>query len=128
MKWLKRIGLALGGLILLLVLIPFFVSLNDYIPRIEEAASERLKEPVKIRSLKLALLPLPHVSADGITVGKGNDLTLGKVEITPDLGSLFGTTKVIKSVEIDGLVITQQGLDKIPAWTQPDPKAAKGGK
>ena len=60
MKWLKRSGLVLVGLVLLLAVIPFFVFLNDYIPQIEKAASARLKEPVKIESLKLALLPAPR--------------------------------------------------------------------
>ena len=120
MKWLKRIGLAVGILVLILAVVPFFISLNDYIPEIEKAASERLKEPVKIGKLSLALLPTPHLTVDGITVGQAQDLTLGKVTATPALSSLFSTPRVIRSLEIDKLVLTQAGLDKIPRWMKPD--------
>ena len=120
MKWLKRIGIALGVLILVLAVIPFFISVNDYIPRIEKAASERLKEPVKIEKLSLALLPFPHLTVDGITVGKTQDLTVGKVVATPELWSLFGTPKIIRTLEINHLVLTQAGFDKIPEWTKTD--------
>ena len=122
MKWLKRIGLVLGVLILLLAVVPFFISLDDYIPRIEEEISARLKEPVKIGGLRAAALPLPHVTVDGITVGKTEDIKVGKVTITPDFWSLLEPTKVIKSIEIEQFILTQKAIDKIPAWTKTDPK------
>jgi uncharacterized protein involved in outer membrane biogenesis len=122
MKWLKIIG----GIVLLLVLalaaIPFFITLDDYIPRIEQEVSARLKEPVKIGSLKASGLPLPHLTVSGITVGKTQDIKVGKVDVTPDLWSLMSDTKVIKSIEIEGLVLTQKALDKIPTWIPPAPK------
>ena len=120
MKWLKRIGIAIGVIVLILAAVPFFISLNDYIPRIEKEVSARLKEPVKIASIRAAGLPLPHVTVDGITVGKTEDIKVGKVTVTPDLFSLLSATKVIKSVEIDHLVLTQKAIEKIPAWTKTD--------
>jgi hypothetical protein len=36
MNWLKRGGFAFGVLIVALAVIPFFVSLNDYIAQIEK--------------------------------------------------------------------------------------------
>src|SRR5262245_44654589 len=118
MKWLKRLGLVAGVLIVVLTAIPFFISLSDYIPEIEKAASERLKEPVKIEKLTLALLPVPHLSVDGITVGKARDLTVGKVIATPELWSLLGTPRIIRDLEISKLVLTQSGLEKVPQWTK----------
>src|SRR5688572_29664516 len=127
MKWLKWIGIPLAAVVLLLAVIPFFISVNDYIPQIEKAVSDRLKEPVKIQSLRLVMLPVPHLTIDGITVGKSQDLTVGKVTVTPDLWSLLGATKVVRNIEIDKLVLTQAGLEKIPLWTasdKPDEPAA----
>lgn len=120
MKWLKRILIALAMLLVIAVALPFFISLNDYIPRIEKEVSARLKEPVSIKSIKFAALPLPHVTIDRITVGKTDDIKVETVTVTPDLFSLLGSTKVIKSIEIHSLILTQKAIDKIPAWSKPD--------
>lgn len=130
MKWLKRILIALAVLLVIAAALPFFISLDDYIPRIEEAVSARLKEPVSIRSIRFAALPLPHVTVDGITVGKTEDIRLGKVTVTPDLFSLLQSTRVIRNIEIDSLILTGAAIDKILAWvksnapesTQPAPR------
>jgi uncharacterized protein involved in outer membrane biogenesis len=122
MKWLKIAGGVVLVLLLALAAIPFFISLDDYIPRIEQEVSARIKEPVKIGGLRAAGLPLPHITVRGITVGKSEDIKVGKVTVTPDLWSLGSATKVIKSIEIDGLVLTQKGVDRIPTWIPPAPK------
>ena len=116
LKWITRASLILVVVALLLALVPFFISLDDYIPALENEVSARLKEPVKIGSLRAAGLPLPHLTISGIRIGKTEDIKVGKVTLTPDLWSLFDATRVIKSIEIDGLVLTQQAIDKIPVW------------
>src|SRR4051812_9957267 len=112
MKWPKRIllgaGLAIVALAAVAVAVPFFVSIDDYLPRIEHEISARLKEPVSIARIRLSIAPVPHVVVDGIKVGKAGDLTVGKVTLTPDLWSLMSTTKVLRSVEITKLVLTQK--------------------
>jgi uncharacterized protein involved in outer membrane biogenesis len=118
MKWLKWGGIALGAIILILAVVPFFISLNDYIPRIESEISARIKEPVKIGGLHVAGLPLPHLTVTGITVGKTGDIQVGEVTITPKLMSLLGATKVIRSIDIEKLVVTQKAIDRIAALTQ----------
>ncbi len=120
MKWLKRVAIVLGLLLVILAVLPFFLTLDDYIPRIEKEASAKLKEPVKIGSLRAAGLPLPHLVITSIVVGKTGDLKVGKVTVTPDLMSLLGPVKVISSLEIDSLVLTQKAVDKIPEWTKPE--------
>ncbi|HEX9851626.1 MAG TPA: hypothetical protein VGA68_01365, partial [Woeseiaceae bacterium] len=120
MKWPKRILIALAILLAIAVALPFFISLDDYIPQIEKEASARLKEPVTITSIRFNTLPLPHVTVDGIAVGTSNDIKLGKVRVTPALFSLLQSTKVIKSIEIESLVLTQRGIDKIVALGKPD--------
>ncbi|MDH3316293.1 MAG: AsmA family protein [Gammaproteobacteria bacterium] len=121
MKWLKVGGLVLGGLILLLAVAPLFISLNDYVLLIEAQVSAKLKEPVKIAGLRAGGLPLPHVTVEGISIGKTDDIAIGRVTITPDLWSLLGSTKVIHTIRIDQLVLTQKAIDKIPVWTKGEP-------
>jgi uncharacterized protein involved in outer membrane biogenesis len=125
MKWLKRVGIVVGLLLLILAVVPFLISLDDYIPTIEKEISAQLKEPVKIGSLRAVGLPLPHVTVSGITIGKTEDIKVGKVTVTPNLWSLLDATKVIRSIEIDGLVLTQKAIDKIPAWIPADAKAGQ---
>ncbi len=123
MKYVKRLLFIVFALVLLLAIVPFFVSLDDYRPQVERAVAEKLKEPVKLKSLRLAGLPLPHVIIDGIEVGKTADIRVGRVSVTPDLASLLSDIKVIRSINVEGLVINQRALDKIPVWTKTDPKA-----
>lgn len=123
MKWFKRLILAFAVLIAILAALPLFLSLDDYRPQLEKMVSEKLKEPVSLKKLQLVGLPLPHVTVEGIAIGKAGDLTIGTISVTPDLVSLLTATKVIRNIRIEGLVITQRALDMIPAWTKPDPKA-----
>lgn len=123
MKWLKLGGGVLLVVLALLAVIPFFLSLDDYIPTLEREISARIREPVRIVSLKASGLPLPHVTISGITVGKTDDIKVGSVTVTPDLWTLASSTRVIRSIEIGGLVMTQKALDRIPAWTKTDTRA-----
>ncbi|MDP1537782.1 MAG: AsmA family protein [Burkholderiales bacterium] len=122
MKWLKRLVLLLVVLVAVLAVVPFFVSVDDYRPQIEQMLADKIKEPVRLKSLRLAGLPLPHVVVDGVEIGKA-DVKVGKIAITPDLWSLLTANKIIRSVKITGLVINQRALDRIPLWTRTDPKA-----
>ena len=56
-------------------------------------------------------------------MGKTGDIKVGKVTITPAFFTLLSSTKVIRSVEIKSLVLTQNALDKIPVWTKSDDKS-----
>ena len=123
MKWLKSLTIVLAVLLATAAALPFFITFDDYIPRIEKAASARLKEPVLIKSIRFAALPWPHIRVEGITVGASDDVKLGKVRVTPDLFSLLRSTRIIKSIEVDSLVLTQKAIDRIPAWTRPDDAA-----
>jgi uncharacterized protein involved in outer membrane biogenesis len=118
MKWLRISGWMLAGVVLLLAVAPLFVSLNDYVLLIEKEVSTKLREPVKIAGLRAGGLPLPHVTVDGISIGKTGIVTAARVTITPDLWSLLGSTKVIRSIQIDQLVLTQKAIEKIPTWAK----------
>ena len=120
MKWLKRTSIVLVILLVLVVAVPFFISLNDYIPQIEKEVSTQLKEPVSIKSIRFTALPSPHVTVDGITVGTTDDIKVGTVKVTPDIFSLLRSTRVIKSIEIDALVLTGDAIDKVPMWIKAD--------
>lgn len=120
MTWLKRFLLALAASIALAAALPFFISLDDYIPRIEKEVSARIRQPVSIRSIKFAALPWPHVTVEGIRLGQTEELALEQVRVTPRLLSLLKSTRVISRVEIDSLVVTRKGVDAILAYAASD--------
>lgn len=123
MKWVKRIGIGVVVLAAVLGVLPFVLSVDDYRPRIEREISARLKEPVTIVRLRAFALPTPHVTADGITIGKTGDVKVAKLVIAPDVWSMLGETKVIRYVELSGLHLTQAGMDKLAVLGKTDSKA-----
>ena len=121
MTWLKRTLVALAVLIALAAALPFLIPLDHYIPRLEAAASARLRQPVSIASMRFGALPLPHVTLGGIAIGKGDELRLGSVTVTPVLLSLLQSTPVIGSIEIDAAVATRKAIDMLLALAKADP-------
>lgn len=118
MKFIKGLLIVLAFLLAVTVAVPFFIPVSAHIPRIERLISEKTSEPAKIQSLRIAALPLPHVTAEGITIGKKPDIRIQSLTVTPDLLSLLKPVKVIHSIEIAGLTLTQEALGKMTEWTQ----------
>lgn len=118
MKRLKHIGLALAVLVTLLVVVPYLVTLNSYIPVVEKHAADILGEPVSIRSMRAGVFPVPHARIDGIVVGRTEDIKIGKVTVTPKLMSLFRTDKVIRRVDVEDLALSHKAFGVLTALTQ----------
>lgn len=118
MRWAIRSLVVVMLLLGAAVAVPFFVRVDEFIPRIEKEASAKLLEPVTIKSIRLAMLPVPRVTIDGISIGKAADIQVGEVVATPALLSLFSTTRVIRSLEVKSLVVTQQALARLPVWVK----------
>jgi hypothetical protein len=116
MKSRKRWYLGVGIAVALLLVVPFVLPLGRLIPEIERVASEQLKAPVKIESLRLFFLPLPHLSIEGILVGETPFLQVQKVHVTPRFTSLFSEQKVIREISLRGVVMGQQLINKASAW------------
>lgn len=116
MKSRKRWYLGAGIAVALLLVVPFVLPLGRLIPEIERVASEQLRAPVKIESLRLFILPLPHLSVKGISVGRKPFLQVQKVRVTPRLTSLLSEQKVIREISLRGVVMSQQLINKSSAW------------
>jgi uncharacterized protein involved in outer membrane biogenesis len=118
MKWFKRSAIALGIALIVLAVVPLFISLDDYIPYIEREASAKLKEQVSVQSLRASVLPFPHLTVRGVALGKPADVKVGRITVTPEWWSLLDAVKIIRSIEIEDLVLSQNAFEKIPVWTQ----------
>ncbi|MDB5810324.1 MAG: hypothetical protein JWN94_2446 [Betaproteobacteria bacterium] len=115
MKWFKRFAILTAVLAAIAAAIPLFIKLDDFIPRVEKEASAKLSEPVTIKRLSFGLMPVPHLTVDGIAIGKTADIRLAQVTVKPAILSLLSATKVIRSVEVKSLVLTQKAIDKLTA-------------
>ncbi|MEN3353926.1 MAG: hypothetical protein V7640_2084 [Betaproteobacteria bacterium] len=123
MKWLKRIGIILSGVVALLAIVPFFISLNDYIPALEKEAAKVLGQRVAIDSLHASAFPVPHARIDGIVIGASEDIRIGKVTLTPDFWSLFRAAKVIRNVEVENVALSHKAISILTALTQQKPSS-----
>lgn len=118
MKWLKRSAGILGLLVVMVALVPFFVTLDDYIPEFEKEISARLRQPVSIDSLQASMLPFPLVTIDGIAIGAAEEIKVSKLTFTPDIWSLFSAHKVIRNVSVNGLALSHQAVGTLVALSE----------
>jgi uncharacterized protein involved in outer membrane biogenesis len=106
LRWV--VGVAL--FVLVLIAVPFLVPVSGFIPELEGIASEKLGQPVTIDDLRLHLLPTPRVVANGITVGKRLDVTIGELEIVPDLMSFASGPRTIRLIQAERVYVEQSAL------------------
>jgi uncharacterized protein involved in outer membrane biogenesis len=69
----------------------------------EQLASRKLGTPVKIGSGELSLLPTPTMKFRNVVVGADGAVRISSVEASPEIGTLFGDTRVFKALELSGV-------------------------
>ncbi len=122
MRWFKYSAITLGILLLLALIVPFLIPLKTYIPQLEKLASEKLGEPVQISALKFSLVPLPSVTAQGISVGQSQPIKFDTITLRPDLVSILQEVKVLRAVEVKGFTVDQRLLNFAGALAKPRDK------
>jgi uncharacterized protein involved in outer membrane biogenesis len=83
--------------------LPYFLPLSSFIPDVERALAQRIHQPVSIRSLRLFVLPIPHLRAGSVIIGRGSLLEVDTVTIYPSAANVFSGIKVIREVELRGV-------------------------
>lgn len=117
----KRWKIALVGVVVVLLLalaLPFAIPTDSYRNMAQTMASQKLGEPVTIERLRIRLLPWPAATLGGISIGKEQSLRVGSVTVVPDVFSLLGKVKVIRSVEVSGLTVSPALLGQVQALTK----------
>ncbi|MCF8178211.1 MAG: hypothetical protein K9J74_06855 [Sulfuritalea sp.] len=116
LEWIRRWGkgLALGLVMMLLIGLGgiHLMSFDGQIPSFEKALTKQFQQPVKIKSLHIALIPRPLLRFEEISVGSGGQIRISRAEAMGNLGSLFSERKEFKSIELDQMAVTEEGL----AW------------
>lgn len=109
-KRLKYILAGVVALIVLLLVVPFLIPTSAWLGPVQEKAGAALGTKVTVGDLRLAFLPLPHLTASKIDVGEGA-ISVGSVTIYPEVTTLFSATRKIGSINADKLVVTKKGMD-----------------
>jgi hypothetical protein len=91
----------------LIAAVPWLVPVSGFIPQIEDVASERIGAPVTVGALRVALLPLPHVTAEGVVIEGGVPGSVARIRVWPVLHELFSNEKVMREVRLDGVTISE---------------------
>jgi uncharacterized protein involved in outer membrane biogenesis len=110
MKWIKRISLAVVGLVVV-ALIVVFLALNSIIRGVvQEQATASLNVPTTLNSVALSLFG-GSLSLSDLEIGSPSSfsaphtMTLGGCGVTVHFGQLTGTPIHVSHITLDGLVL-----------------------
>ena len=98
MRWLKRLLVGLLALLMLATTAAYLIPLDTYVPEVERALGEQLHEPVSIRHLRIAMLPLPHLELQGVRLGGQEGIAARSVNVEPDLPALLAGEAVVRRI------------------------------
>jgi AsmA-like C-terminal region len=126
-KRIKQIGVAALIGLALLALVPWLVPSSAWIPRVEAAAAQRLGVPVKINSMRVAILPLPHLTITGLDLADGA-IQANSIAVYPRLLSMLSTTRVLRTLNLNDVSVSKKGIEWISAQAaKTDPPASGSG-
>ena len=109
-NWGRPVAIGLFLLLVLGLIAVHFVSFDAYIPQFEKLAGAHLQQPVKIKALRLSLVPQPHWRLEGVSVGAEGQLVVPRINAIAELGSMFSEKKVFTSIELESPVLGEDGL------------------
>ena len=105
-RWGRRVAVSL------FLLLAAGIGLLHVIPvptgEFERAASEALRQPVRIGSARLSLFTGVRLNLAGVSVGKSTKVAAARAY--PRLGSLFDEVKAFSRIELDGVTLAQRDV------------------
>jgi hypothetical protein len=115
--------------VVLFALAAQFINMKMFIKPLENLIAENILEPVKIDGVYASIFPLPHLILKNVNVGSSAAINMQAIRIYPTLSSLKAkfnettpTAYEIKSMEIDGLSLTQKNMSHPFAWAEASAK------
>ncbi|HEX7810908.1 MAG TPA: hypothetical protein VF460_03280, partial [Burkholderiales bacterium] len=94
------------------------MPMNTYIPGVEKLASDHIKEPVTIGSMKISILGGFSMNLDDVKLGATQDVKIDRVTLSPDFGSVFGDVKVVRRIDVDTMSVAQEVLPRLSKWME----------
>lgn len=122
--WGTYIGIAL------VVLVGGFVGIIHVIPlgavqaKIQRGLGGWLHDEVSISGVNFALFPSPRLKLGAVTVGKARDATATSGVIQIPIGALFDDNVRIGTLELQGIVISEDAASRIGLWGKNEDRPA----
>ncbi|MCC7547465.1 MAG: hypothetical protein IT532_06850 [Burkholderiales bacterium] len=120
----KKVGVAVLGVVVLLIAAIQFTPFTAYAPAVEKIASDTLGERVSIGKMRASLFPGLHFELEGVGVGDAEDIKAGKVIAFISVGSLFSIDKSVSRLVIENVVLPQDALVRLPRLLSPQGKSS----
>src|SRR3989338_10815825 len=98
MRLLKRLLVGLLALLMLAMTAAYLIPLDTYVPEVERALGEQLHEPVSIKHLRMAMLPLPHLELQEVRLGGQEGMVARSIKVEPDLPALLAGELVVRRI------------------------------
>ncbi len=114
-KSFKILIASISLLLLVLAIIPLFISLDQFRPQIAEQLSVALGRDAQLGKLQLRLLPFPKLQVSELLVGSPDqmDVQVMRADIYPALLPLLDDMLVVKHIHLEGLSITQEFIEYV---------------
>jgi hypothetical protein len=113
---LAKIASTLTALALLIVIaLPYFWPMQEFIPQLEKKLSAQLNQPVRIGGMRAASLP-PKLELQFVNLGNEQEVKVASVVISFDLMSIFSEQKKISNIDLKGITLDGQHLDQEVRW------------
>jgi hypothetical protein len=104
------VGVLIGGVQLM--------PMGSYIPAVEKLAADHIREPVSIGSMRISILGGFEMHLESVKLGTTQDLKIEKVTLSPELGSMFGETKIIRKIEVESVSVAEEVLPRLSKWME----------
>ncbi|MFA6120741.1 MAG: hypothetical protein WCT35_03170 [Sideroxydans sp.] len=106
------VGLVVLSIVAIFVL-PLVWPLQEFIAPIEQRMAAQLKQPVKIGGMSAAILPMPKVELQNVSIGAGDEIKVSALSIFADPLTLFSEQKAISNIEFKGATVDGRRLEQL---------------
>jgi hypothetical protein len=106
----KLVMIAFGGLLVAGLVAIHVIPFDGQIPQFEQALMAQFQQPVKIKAIRLALIPGSHVRLEGVSIGADGQIRVPTIRAGGSMGNLFSNKKDFKAIELESPVINEEGL------------------
>lgn len=110
----RHLWLGLGGGLLLLVGTALFYPYERFKPAFETTASQYIGAPVKIGGISMALLPMPHLKLNDLSVGGSAAGRIAEVRIASPFALLGSKPLQISRIDVSGAQLMAGQLVVMP--------------